>query len=116
MAGDIEALKKNIKAIYTRKKKLVLALCLEYAGLALRYFRQVQQSNKFWTNRTNIAKDTVFSGPINSNDIVGFFLAHTVQYGVYLELANNRKYQSLLPVVVRFYSRFIRDLEELFEG
>jgi hypothetical protein len=111
---QVNALKSNIKSIYDRRRATAIALCLQYAGMVLQAFRQFQASNKFWNNQTNTAYDTVFSDAIISNDAIGFFLAHLVAYGIYLELANDRKNQALFPVVMRFYSRFIRDMEELY--
>ena len=111
---QIEAIRENIKTIYDRRRASAIALCLQYAGMVLQAFRQFQASNKFWNNQTNAAYDTVFSDAIISNDAIGFFLAHMVEYGVYLELANDRKNQALLPMVMRFYSRFVRDMEELY--
>jgi len=118
MADDIRAqintVNGQIKSAYDRKRSAAIALCLQYAGLALQAFRQKQASNKFWTNRTKVALDSVFSDAVVTREYVGWFLAHTVEYGVYLELANNRVHAALLPTVMRFYSRFQRDLEALF--
>ena len=116
---QVDALKKNIKDIYNRRRASAIGLCLDYAGMALKEFRRRQahglnSPGEFWTNRLGVAADTVFGDAIIANDYIGFFLAHTEEYGVYLELANDRKYQGLLPSVMRFYSRFVRDMEELY--
>lgn len=121
MAGDelselkasVDAVKANIEAMWGRRRAAVLALCAQYAGYALQNFRMKQAQSKFWTNRTGIARDTVFSGVISERAVAGFFLAHAVEYGIYLELANDRKYEALLPTVAGLYSRFKRDLEEV---
>lgn len=110
---EIAALKGEITAIYARKKNAVYALCLYYAGLTLQRFRQKQAEEKFWHNRTNVAYNTVFSDAELTKEFCGFFLTHTVEYGIFLELANNRIHESLVPTVMAFYSRFMRDLEEI---
>lgn len=118
--SDVSKIKIKISRVYQHKQLLVIALCNEYAAMAEKRFRQKQHSGTnvkgaFWTNRTSTASDTVFSGVIISQNIYGFFLAQSVSYGVYLELANDRKYESLRPTVMAFYSRFVKDLQELYE-
>lgn len=111
--ADIVNLKHSIDNIYNLKKAAIYALCKYYAGLSLQRFRQKQASNKFWHNRTNTAYNTVFSDAELTKEFCGFFLAQSVEYGIYLELANNRIHESLAPTVMSFYSRFERDLEEI---
>jgi hypothetical protein len=116
MKKQTSSLANNIVKIYGLKHASVISLCEYYADLALQAFKQFQSSNKFWNNQTKLAYNTVFSDAIIEKDALGFFLAHSVEYGVYLELANDRKNQALFPIVMRFYSRFMRDLEEIYAG
>ena len=105
----------NIDAAFKRKRAAVYALCLHYSALALKYFRAEQTGNRFWTNRTNLAKDTVFTSAFREGeDIIGWFMAHALQYGVYLELANDRKHESINPVIHVFYPLFRDNLEKLY--
>jgi hypothetical protein len=110
---DIANLKKEIDNIYSRKKAAVYALCKYYAGLCLQRFRQKQAQDAFFHNRTNTAYNTAFSDAEMTKEYCEFFLAIAVEYGVYLELSNNRKHESVRPTVMAFYSRFIRDLEAI---
>ena len=110
-----DKVKHNVKSAFERKSAAVYALCLHYSALALQYFRAEQSNNRFWNNQTNIAKDTVFSSAFkDSGDIIGWFMAHSVQYGVYLEKANNEKNAALGPVINEFYQRFLVDLRKLY--
>lgn len=111
---SVAAVKSNVQKIYNRKYNAALALCYEYSGMVLNSFLQQQSRNKYWTNRTYVALDTVFSRVIVEKDVIGFFLAHSVEYGVYLELANDRKYAALAPVMMKFLDRFERDLQEIY--
>jgi len=115
MDSGISDVKRNIAKIYARKKVAIIALCNEYAAMALKRFQDKQYSNEFWNKNTGVAQDTVFSGTYTEKDFVGFFLAHAVEYGVYLELANNRQNEALRPTVMAFYSRFERDLKAILE-
>jgi len=111
----VSELKRNIANIYQRKINATLALCDEYGAMALNRFLQKQNNNEFWNNQTYTALDTVFYGTLNEKDFVGFFLAHAVEYGIYLETANDGKHAALLPTVVAFYARFDKDLKEIWE-
>lgn len=104
---DVERVKGNIRAIYRARIIASYALCRYYAELALQNFRRAQSSSEYWNNRTNTAYNTVFADTIEGKDEVGFLLAHKVEYGVYLELANDRKHEALWPT--------IRDLDSAFE-
>ena len=113
-------IKQNIAAVYKRRKNALIARSYQYAGFALQRFRQKQPTGPgikgaFWTNQTSIAADKVFSGVISEKGVVGFFLAHNVEYGVSLELANDRRHESLRPTVMAFYSRFDRDVKKDYE-
>ena len=113
--SGVSELKRNIANIYQRKRTATIALCEEYGAMALKRFQDKQANNEFWNNQTYTAKNTVFYGTINQRDFVGFFLAHAVEYGVYLELANNRQNEALRPTVMAFYSRFEHDLKVIWE-
>ena len=110
---DVANLKKEIVNIYTRKKTAIYALCVRYASFSLKRFRQKQARDKFFHNRTEIAYNTAFSDAVRTKEYIMFFLALAVDYGWPLELANDRKHESVRPTVMAFYSRFMRDLEEI---
>jgi len=111
---SVAKLKRNVTAIYKRKEAALYALCQYYAAMCLNAFLQKQSQDKFWHNRTNTAYNTVFSDVLVGKEFLGFFLAQKVEYGIYLELANNRIHESLRPTVMRFYARFEKDVEALY--
>lgn len=111
---DARRVARNIDVIYAAKIAAAVATSMRYAALSLQYFRREQQRERFWKNRTNIAKDTVFAEGVETNDFIGFYIAHLVQYGVYLEKANNRKNEALRPVLQRFAGRYLRDIQAIF--
>ena len=104
----------NIELAYERRRVQVYALCLLYAAKALQYFRVRQMGNTYWENRTNLAKDTVFSKAFKEANVLGFFLSHTQQYGIYLELANNRQNEAIRPVINALLPEFQADLKKLY--
>lgn len=111
---DVNQVQRNIHSIYNRRRAALFALALRYAGLALQFFRQQQATGKYWENQTNTAMNAMFSDAFISGDVVGWFMAHGVQYGVYLETANDRQNEAIRPVLAMFSPRFIRDARKLF--
>jgi len=111
---DIAKLKQSINGLYLRKKNAMNALCLQYAGYALQRFRQKQKQNAFWKNQTGSLFNSAFSDTEITQEFIGFFLALNEDYGLYVELANNRKHEAVRPTIMAFYSRFMRDVEKIY--
>lgn len=111
----------DLKSIYERKRIAALALSQEYAERCLQAFRERQPlgtegTKGVWENRTGQAAASVFSDTILDGDDIGFFLAHGKDYGVYLELANDRKYEVLRPIVESFAESYFKDMREIYAG
>jgi hypothetical protein len=120
----------DLDGVFERKKAALYALCLEYAGSVLAEFRARQPVSTFdssflakyssanvgyfWTNRTGTAAAEVFSDAFLGDDAMGWFLAHGVDYGVYLELANDRRHAALQPLVAEFYPKFLSQAQALY--
>jgi hypothetical protein len=121
---------KNLGAIFARKRAAVVALCLAYAGMILAEFRVQQMvgpgggswidryngrgAGRYWNNQTETAAKTVFADAFIDGEDIGFFIAHMMDYGVYLELANDRRHEALRPLIEQFYPRFKRDLQAIY--
>ena len=68
-----------------------------------------------WTNRSLRAARTVFADAgVNEHDEVYFNLYHTMSYGAYLELGNNRKYAVLEPLARAAAPKFLKRLKEIY--
>lgn len=112
---QIAEIEKNILGVFDRRRVALIALCFRYAGVALREFRARQSAREFWNNQTGTAYAQVFAREIVAKDFVGFFLSHAVEYGIYLELANNRKHEALRPIIFGLEKDFIEDVRKLME-
>jgi hypothetical protein len=118
--NDINSVKKNIPSIFERKIAAGYALCQDEALRTIQDFRNEQAGGAFWNNRTYQAMDRMFTQPFKEDAAIGFIMAHGVQYGVYLELANNRKHQAIRPMIMSRLSAFTGDtgfraaLEKIF--
>jgi len=110
-----------------RRRASVQMICLQFAGKALKEFRTRQARDEFWDNQTFTAMDSVFSDAIKGqgND-VGWFLAHGVEYGVYLErwtwtgelkTLNDGRVSSALRVIVNaLQPAFFERIRRLYAG
>jgi len=115
----LDNLKKNITQIYDRRKAAVYAIGLKWGAIALEYFQRQQPASpggrgQFWNNQSAYAAATVFFYVLRDSGFIALRLAHLAQYGVYLELANDRKHESLRPIIQRFAGRMIREIQELY--
>jgi len=111
----INRVKKRTESLFERKRAALYALSLRYAAEALNDFRKKQAQNAYWTNRTGTARDLVFSDAYLEETEVGWFIAHGVEYGVYLELANNGRYEALRPTIKEFAKPFFNDAKKLYK-
>lgn len=96
----------SVNNILKRKKAALYALALNYAAKALNYFRRQQASEVYWKNQTFQAMDEMTTGAIREKDVIGWFMAHGVEYGPRLELANNGQNEAIKPVIDHFKDDF----------
>ena len=114
VADDIRRVLSNTDKIYQERRVKLFALSLSYAGRAVNLFRQRQSGGEYWENQTNQALTRMFSNAFIDGDQVGWFLSHGVQYGVYLELANDRQNEAIAPIIRELAPKFFKDVKELF--
>jgi len=70
-----------------------------------------------WINRSFRAARSVFADAgISKDGSVYFNLHHTMSYGVYLELANNRSHAVIEPIVRNFAPEFLEGLRKIYGG
>jgi len=118
MHADILQAQNGIYVIYQKRKLMIEAICRQFAAMALNKFLAEQPNEQlkkgFWTNRTLTARNTVFAGTEAEDLFVGFFLAHGVEYGIKLEIGNDRRFEALRPIIYSFYDQFVSVLNEVF--
>ena len=104
----------NLKAIFDKKIAALYAFCEFCAIEALKEMQSEQLGNKYWNNETKTALQELFSAPFRDEESLGFFLAHGVEYGKFLELANDRQNAILLPKLMEFVPKINAYLRENF--
>jgi len=115
----LNKVKKNIDSAFRRKRAAIFALSKFYAAEALSYFKAEQAQKikgRWWVNQTNQAAARFFTSAFLDGDSVGFFIAHGVDYGTYLTIANDRKNDALIPIMRKFVPKFIEDVKKLYKG
>ena len=116
---NVTNVKNNIKNIYSKKHIALYGLMLDYASIMINYFRSVQppkpnSPGKFWYNRTGTAAARMFTNVSLTKEFVSLIMSHGVQYGTYLELANDRSCAAIYPIIQRYYSRLAQDINKLY--
>jgi len=92
---------------------------LRWAAEMLNRFRRDQPAapgtkGKFWNNQTGQASARMLTRAIKYSDGAAFRMQHGVNYGVYLELANDRRYQAIAPMILEVYPLFNQELKDLY--
>lgn len=111
---SVDEVKKNITKIYERKAAALYALSVAYAAEAIQIFRSRQRGGAYWENQTGDALALMFAKAFQTADSIGFFLAHGVSYGVYLELANDRRNMAILPIIIELWKPYADAVERIY--
>lgn len=72
--------------------------------------------NAPWTDRTSNARNGLFAKAFVEGGEHGEVLYHTMDYGIWLELANSGKYRIIWPSTLRAGRRVMKGLRELFRA
>ena len=109
---------KNLRTIFRRREAALFALAQFYQALALQELQMRQgfglgAAGEFWINQTGQAIARAFGGAFKDSQGITWFIAHGVDYGVYLELANDRQNEALRPVVNDLLPRFLEDIAKV---
>lgn len=104
------ALKKNLDKMSIK----LGAVLLMYAATKASELQSKMQINRPWTDRTGMAK-ALLSARVSqpSKDVVRITLAHGVDYGIWLELANEKNYAIIAPTIREEGPRIVSDLNNL---
>ena len=104
------SLKKNLDKMSTKLGAVVLM----YAATKASELESKMKQNRPWTDRTGMAKARL-SAKVSQPDtnIVRITLAHGVEYGIWLELANEKNYAIIAPTINTESPKVVSDLSNL---
>lgn len=90
------------------------AVVLMYAATKANELQSKMKVNRPWTDRTGMAKATLNAKVSQPNkETVRITLAHGVEYGIWLELANEKNYAIIAPTIRQEGPRVVSDLNGL---
>lgn len=90
------------------------AVILMYSSTKAKEIEAKMKTNRPWTDRTNTAKATLSARVSQPNkNTIRITLAHGVDYGIWLELANGKNYAIIAPTVREEGPRIVEDLNGL---
>lgn len=93
---DTKSLQKTLNTIYEDKVKDAMRMYAESAAVKLESY---MKSNRPWTDRTGMAKARLSAAVQELAEGLRIALAHGVDYGIWLELANEKRYAIIQPTL-----------------
>ena len=72
--------------------------------------------NKTWQDITGNARAGLHGGFIKEGDILTIYIAHMISYGIYLELAHDRKYAILEEARDKFKDSWYNAVKRIMES
>ena len=108
---DSEQLQKNMDAL---PPKLEAAIAI-YAETICKDWESTAKRNRPWTDRTSRARQGLTGSSGMDGTKCDIVLAHTVDYGVWLELAHEKRFAIVEPTVRLNSNRAISGLERLLD-
>ena len=112
MSGG-EQVQANLTRWSTRKLAGLYSLC-DDIGKSI--FEAEAKTNAPWTDRTGNARQGLSGGAEIDGDSIVIYVAHSMEYGIYLELSNAGKYAILKPTIERNLERIRKVLTEYWES
>ena len=103
-----------IKGLAEREIKTKASLGL-YADTVAKKMETHAKTNKPWTDRTGRAKQSLNSSWKWVGDVARVELSHGVDYGVYLEFCNEKRYAIINPTIDTISPQAIKGLGKILK-
>lgn len=103
-----------LKGLAEREIKTRAALGL-YADTVAKKMETYAKTNRPWTDRTGRAKQSLNSSWKWMGDVVRVELSHGVDYGIYLEFCNEKRYAIIKPTIDKVSPEAIKGLRNILK-
>lgn len=103
--------KRNLDEWVKRQRAAVVALANNWAG----QLEGRAKANAPWTDRTANARNGLFGSTEVRGNETFIRLGHSVEYGIFLELANDGRFAILKPTIDRAVPDIHRSYKKLWE-
>ena len=110
MMIDFSELYESLEKLPDRLEKAVMA----YGKTSAQKLRTLAVKNRPWTDRTAHARQRLHASAKRIDTGIRITLAHGVEYGVYLELAHEKRYAVIYPTLLKMGPQVMAGLEGLF--
>jgi len=108
---DDKRLRKNTQKFDATLKRNVAAVVDRHAAVTTGWLKQ----NARWTDRTGAARSGLVAIPNSGNNYEEIFMAYSVNYGIWLEVAHDRKYAIITPAMRIMGQELIKSLQYLLD-
>lgn len=88
-------LRKNVERFDSNLKRNVAAIVDRHAAITTGWLKE----NAPWTDRTGAARTGIVAIPNSARSYEEIFMAYSVHYGIWLEVANDRRYAIIAPAM-----------------
>lgn len=109
---DVNKVITNFKEWVARRVAAAQAVGEAWAGK----MEQAAKDQALWDDRTGHARQGLFGRCFIQGDDLVIILAHSVDYGIFLELANDGKYAVVDPLVKHYSPQIFAEMKALFAG
>ena len=99
-------IRKEIRELGPKIEKRVDATMIYGAAKGVEYMKL----NAPWTDRTTNARNGLHTTPAVAGKTKTITFSHTMNYGIWLEVANNGKYQIIMPSVLHIGKKVMKSL------
>ena len=113
MSGEIKLGGDLLKNLGSMSKKMPVAVRM-YAETAARVLENDAKQRAPWTDRTGLARNTLraYTAQLQPG-ICEITVSHGVTYGVYLELAHEKRFATIMPTIQRRSPEIMRGFKVL---
>ena len=108
--GTIQQMKRRMDAYGVAVEQALFQLGLFFAAKMEAHAKR----HAAWTDRTSNARQSLFGVVTKEGDNVVLILSHGVDYGVFLELANQGNFAIIGPTLQQHYSEIMEAVRGIF--
>lgn len=106
-------LKANIRRYGDRTKASLLLFSDHYGKGTM---EQYAKRNAIWTDRTNMARNSLNGGGFMSGDDIASYISGGVEYQYYLENISFGKWAILQPTVISSKNEWLKGIRKILKG
>jgi len=108
---DDRKLKKNVRRFDSNLKRAIAATVDRQAMVTTTWMK----TNARWTDRTGAARTGIQATALHGPSYEEILMAYSVNYGIWLEVANDRQYAIILPAMRVMGDELMRSLEHVID-